>query len=211
MTQDNRQNEEELLILSDESDENIGLSLEDDSIWAISNDDADAVLFNTTVENSDDNTDNNDFLFSFDTENNSPEKEENNDFSLLVDEAKVDETSNDFSMLVEEDSNNNTDNSFSFDLNPVEDVTHWNWETMLDILEWAIAKFDLRSERIKTDIENIDVRIKDLKWQISDLEKQVEEKNKEKAELTAEKTAITKNIKSLEKMKTDSVVSDKVA
>lgn len=86
-----------------------------------------------------------------------------------------------------------------------EDSNSWwtNVWTMTDILDEAIAKFVKREGLIWKDIDSRESNIKSLKNEIAELERKVNKENEEVSTLNTEKQAILKNRKALEKMKND--------
>lgn len=196
MAQTDKQNDEELLILSDDndsSDTNFVLNSDEDRNDAISNDwNNEALLFDTTIEDAPKTEVHDDFTLSFDSDDK---------------EAAAEQES-----LLEENNTWVNDNGFSFDLAWTSSSSNLSQsETMFDIIDETISKLQSRSDKIEWDISLVDSEAKDLASRISELEKQVKDKEAEKEKLSSEKTAIAKNIKSLEKMKTDSSKIEEVA
>lgn len=207
MAQDKKQNDDDLLILSDESDNNdsifnIGSSLNQENS-VISNDDNSTILFDTTIEESpkiQEDSKSSDFTLSFDWIDETPSEEDNiavaNNINI-TNELPVKETT---------DSNN----WFSFDLSSSKssNTSSDDSESVSDILDWTISKFQKKADKVESDMVRVESYIKDLKDRVKQLEKEITEKDEEKQRLTTEKLAIDKNIKSLEKMKNDSSSDD---
>ena len=207
MAQDKKQNDDDLLILSDESDNNdsifnIGSSLNQENS-VISNDDNSTILFDTTIEESpkiQEDSKSSDFTLSFDWIDETPSEEDNiavaNNINI-TNELPVKETT---------DSNN----WFSFDLSSSKssNTSSDDSESVSDILDWTISKFQKKADKVESDMVKVESDIKDLKDRVKQLEKEIGEKDEEKQRLTTEKLAIDKNIKNLEKMKNDSSSDD---
>lgn len=136
-----------------------------------------------------------------------------NSFSLDLND-EVTNTESNINSIPSDTQNNyieekNQDNSLvSEEINFMEseeiDISVWDeiW-TMTDILSEAISKAEKRQLLIESDIDSREKHISDLKREISDLENNVWSENEEVSKLNSEKQSILKNIKSLEKMKTD--------
>lgn len=209
-------NDEELLILSDDSDN-----------WS------DFVLDEQII---DDNKNNslNESIISFDTETPSFDSTSSTDSELKIESTDL---GTDFSVSLDSETPASNDFAFSIDQNmdilwgetqveetPVviaeesSDFSFWEeitetsspveeevkdpsvW-TMTDILDEAIAKFVKREELIVSDITSKEEHIKSLKAQIASLESDVNTDNEEVTRLNTEKQSIVKNRKALEKMK----------
>lgn len=241
-TKDNNK-DEELLILSDDSESDFKI-------------DEDIII-------DDDDTNISDSLISFDDEKSDLPKEDNennlsDDFSLSFDDSKDSESSeiiledSDSSDDLVENSEENDSDNISFDLdsdsqndenldsekNFKSEESEWLWVnlddwlideeiniqdnddfnnnswievwTMTDILSEAISKAEKRQWLIESDIEKRETHISKLKNEIKELESKVWAENEEVTNLNTEKQSILKNIKSLEKMKTDMNLTNEI-
>lgn len=223
-------NDDELLILSDDSDVWSDFVLDEQIVNDNNSSINDMISFDTWLGNTDIkldsiqaedklvNDNSNDFSFSMDqnldsslsnldnNENNLNlvwETSDSSDFSFSID------SSSEKPSLTEEKpfSLNETDFSFWDDLNKQNESLPKNnnenseiW-TMTDIIDEAISKFLKREDLIWKDIESRETNVDSLKNEISELEKRVSLENDEISRLNTEKQAILKNRKSLEKMK----------
>lgn len=192
-----KRNDDDLLILSDDSDSWTDFVLDD------------------TVINDNKNSSESEDLISFDTDlanfwndeikiennetDNSPQNDLNNEtnFSFWmedsIDEQTV-ETNND---------TNKKDDNLAFWETISEDVKATSVWSMTDILDETISKFSKREELIWNDIKSRENYVLSLKSEISELELKVSSENEEISKLNTEKQAIVKNRKALEKMKSD--------
>lgn len=131
-----------------------------------------------------------------------PLNNSNNDdnLSFWIDEES--ETNNDI-VLESEKKEEVAEDTFVFWTTNSEEVKTTSIWTMTDILDDTIAKFSKREEMIWNDIKSREEHVLSLKAEIAELEWKVTSENEEVSKLNSEKQAIVKNRKSLEKMKSD--------
>ncbi len=222
-TQDDKVNLEEnsdLLILSDDNDNNNEI-----------------ITLNDNIVN-DDITTGNEELISFGEETNFETKTEETNLDLTnEDPFKIEETSEETSeeilitenntstelenlelgdlslditeekAKVEEKTETKTEESnigFGFnneELSSSTEEVHSNIWSMTDILDWAISQFDEREKNVEKDINFRESNIKELNNEIKWLEKKVKLEELKVTESKNEKALIVKNRKVLEKMK----------
>lgn len=189
----------ELESKDEKSTENTNLDLWDDLSFSL--DDSETIVSDLNTDKSELNS------FSLDTDLKNEDTNESIDSNLSsfnfeekVEEKVEEKPSED---LFATDKNIETDN---IDFNESQELEESEWSeiwTMTDILSEAISKAEKRKLLIESDIDSREKHISDLKKEISDLENNVWLENEEVSKLNSEKQSILKNIKSLEKMKTD--------
>lgn len=222
-------NDDELLILSDDSDSWTDFVLDDTIITdnESSSNSEDLISFDTDLSNfwnseikveEVENINSTDW-FSLDLSDSNvsetvlpiieeevvqdlPLNNSNNDdnLSFWIDEES--ETNNDI-VLESEKKEEVAEDTFVFWTTNSEEVKTTSIWTMTDILDDTIAKFSKREEMIWNDIKSREEHVLSLKAEITELEWKVTSENEEVSKLNSEKQAIVKNRKSLEKMKSD--------
>ncbi|MDD3144546.1 MAG: hypothetical protein PHV23_00380 [Candidatus Gracilibacteria bacterium] len=131
-----------------------------------------------------------------------PLNNSNNDDNLSFGIDEESETNNDI-VLESEKKEEVAEDTFVFGTTNSEEVKTTSIGTMTDILDDTIAKFSKREEMIGNDIKSREEHVLSLKAEIAELEGKVTSENEEVSKLNSEKQAIVKNRKSLEKMKSD--------